>query len=51
VDELSDAARRLLHSLQTNSPARDREVEAMKERERSKAHLPRLQTILSGAAG
>jgi hypothetical protein len=39
VDEVSDAARRLLNSLQTNSPARDREVEAMKARERSKARF------------
>jgi hypothetical protein len=36
VDEVSDAARRLLASLETMSPARDREVEAMKARERSR---------------
>jgi hypothetical protein len=37
VDEVSDVARRLLASLHTASPARDRETEAMKARERSKA--------------
>jgi hypothetical protein len=36
VDEVSDAARRLIVSLETTSPARDREVEAMKARERSR---------------
>jgi len=35
VDEVTDAARRLIHSLQTNAPPRDREVEARKARERS----------------
>ena len=37
VDDVSDVARRLLQSLHTSSPARDREVEAMKARERAKA--------------
>ena len=37
VDEVSDAARRLLDSLRTTAPARDREIEAMKARERAKA--------------
>jgi hypothetical protein len=36
VDEVTDAARRLLASLQTASPARDREAEAMKARARSR---------------
>ena len=36
VDEVSDAARRLLTSLYTHAPARDREVEAEKVRERSR---------------
>ena len=36
VDEVSDAARRLLVSLETTRPARDREVVAMKARERSR---------------
>src|SRR3954451_23763006 len=39
VSEVSDRARRLLASLQTNSPARDREVEAEKARERSRARF------------
>ena len=34
VDEVSDAARRLLASLQTTASARDRETEASKARER-----------------
>jgi hypothetical protein len=36
VDEVADAARRLLVSLQTHAPARDRDVEAEKARERSR---------------
>ena len=36
VDEVADAARRLLTSLHTHAPARDREVEAEKARERSR---------------
>jgi hypothetical protein len=36
VDEVSDAARRLLASLETASPARDRETEAMKARARAR---------------
>ena len=36
VEEVSDAARRLLTSLHTHAPARDREIEAEKARERSK---------------
>jgi hypothetical protein len=36
IDEVSAAARGLLHSLETTSPARDREVEAMKARARAK---------------
>ncbi len=36
VTEVSDAARRLLVSLQTTAPSRDREVEAEKARERSR---------------
>ena len=39
VAEVSDAARRLLTSLQTQAPARDREIEAEKARERSKARF------------
>jgi hypothetical protein len=36
VEEVSDAARRLLHSLAATRPPRDREVEAMKAKERAK---------------
>ena len=36
VDEVSAAAHRLLGSLQTASPAKNREVEAMKARARAK---------------
>jgi hypothetical protein len=36
VEEVTEAARRLLASLETASPARDREVEAMKARERAR---------------
>ena len=35
-EEVSAAARRLLESLTTTSPARDRDIEAMKARERSR---------------
>ncbi len=36
VDEISAASRRLLQSLETSAPARDREVEAAKARARSR---------------
>jgi hypothetical protein len=36
VDEVSQAARKLLASLHTHAPARDREVEAEKARERAR---------------
>lgn len=36
VDEVTETARRLLDSLQTASPAKNREVEAIKARERAK---------------
>jgi hypothetical protein len=36
VEEVTDVARRLLALLETASPARDREVEAMKARERAR---------------
>jgi hypothetical protein len=39
VDEVSDAARRLLVSLATTRPARDRETEALKARARAKDRL------------
>jgi hypothetical protein len=39
VEEVADAARRLLKSLETASPPRDREVEAVKARARAKARF------------
>ena len=36
VDEVSQAARKLLTSLHTQAPARDREIEAEKARERAR---------------
>lgn len=36
VDEVTEVARRLLASLETTSPARNREVEATKARERAR---------------
>ena len=39
VEEVSDAARRLIASLETTAPARDRDVEAMRARERAKARF------------
>jgi hypothetical protein len=39
VDEVAAAARRLLGSLATASPAKNRETEAMKARERTKARF------------
>jgi hypothetical protein len=35
VDDVTDAARRLVRSLTTNAPPRNRDVEAQKARERS----------------
>jgi hypothetical protein len=39
VDEVADVARRLLASLETSAPARDREVEAAKARERARVRF------------
>jgi hypothetical protein len=39
VDDVSDAARRLLDALSTASPAKNREAEAMKARERARARF------------
>jgi len=36
IEEVTEAARRLLNSLETASPARDRETEAMKAKARAK---------------
>ncbi len=42
IDEVTAAATRLLASLETNAPPKDREVEAQKARERSKARFTRV---------
>ena len=42
VDEVTAAATRLLASLETNAPPKDRETEAAKARERGKARYVRL---------
>jgi hypothetical protein len=39
VEEVSEAARRLFASLQTNASPRDREIEAEKARERSRVRF------------
>jgi hypothetical protein len=39
VDEVSDVARRLLDALETASPPRNREEQAMRARERARARL------------
>ena len=39
VDEVTEAARRLLGALETASPAKNREAEAMKARKRAKARF------------
>ena len=36
VDDVTEIARRLVDSIQTNAPPRNREVEAMKAKERSR---------------
>jgi hypothetical protein len=42
IDEVAEVASRLLASLETNAPPRDRVVEAEKARERSKARFSRI---------
>ena len=42
IDEVAAAASRLLASLETNAPPKDREMEAEKARERSKARFRRI---------
>jgi hypothetical protein len=39
VSDISDVARRLLEELETNSPPRDREIEAEKARERNRVRF------------
>ena len=43
VDDVQAAARTLLESLETNAPARDREVEASKARERAQKRYARFR--------
>ena len=47
VEGVTDVARELLNSLQTNAPPRDREVEAVKARERSakRFHVPSASVV------
>ena len=40
VEDIEKVVRKLLRSLETNAPKRDREVEAEKRRERSKLRFP-----------
>jgi hypothetical protein len=40
VDEVTETARRLVTSLETASPSRNREVEAQKARERARVRYP-----------
>jgi hypothetical protein len=42
IDEVSEAIHELLHSLVTNSPPRDREVEAAKNRAKSAARFAKI---------
>jgi hypothetical protein len=42
IDEVAEAASRLLASLETNAPPKDRAIEAEKARERSKARFSRI---------
>jgi hypothetical protein len=44
VDEVADAARRLLNGLETNAPHRDRDTEAGKARERAKKRYGTFET-------
>jgi hypothetical protein len=43
VDEVTESARKLLNSLETNAPHRDREIEAEKARERAKKRYARFE--------
>jgi len=42
IDEIAASARRLMDSLVTSAPARDREIEAEKARARSAERFPRV---------
>jgi hypothetical protein len=41
VDEVAEAAQRLVHSITTNAPPRNRETETRKARDRSQQRFPR----------
>jgi hypothetical protein len=43
VEDVADAARRLIAALQTSAPARDREIEAEKARARSRERFAALE--------
>jgi hypothetical protein len=45
VDEVQASARRLLDSLETNAPSRNREIEAEKARERAKKRYARFAEV------
>jgi hypothetical protein len=45
VDEVSEAARRLMQSLSTSAPPRDREVEAEKARQRARERYGEPATV------
>ena len=48
VDEVTAAATRLIHSLTVHAPARNREEEARKARERSRERFARLPLAAAG---
>lgn len=47
VEEVTDAAHRLIHSLQTSTPPRDREEEMRKARERSRQRFGSSETRIT----
>jgi hypothetical protein len=49
VEEVADAARRLLASMETASPPRNREIEAAKAKERSKERFGKAALLSSSA--
>ena len=51
VDETAAVARKMLHSMVTNAPPRDRAVEAERARERSRARYQRMERAEGGPTG
>ena len=49
VDRVADVARELVDSLVSNAPARNREIEAQKAKERSALRFQRVEAPLSAA--